>query len=79
MDVDTGVDDAMAITLATRLPKVQVEAVTVVAGNGNLSTGYDNTLRTLNAIDRTDVSSLPMCGCTRGQEGAGVAAFPLVT
>nr|XP_037271432.1 pyrimidine-specific ribonucleoside hydrolase RihA-like [Rhipicephalus microplus] len=45
----------MAITLATRLPKVQVEAVTVVAGNGNLSTGYDNTLRTLNAIDRTDV------------------------
>lgn len=55
LDVDTGVDDAMAITLATRLPNVHLEAITVVAGNGNLSTSYDNTLRTLNAIDRTDV------------------------
>ncbi|KAL1428697.1 hypothetical protein MTO96_003041 [Rhipicephalus appendiculatus] len=54
LDVDTGVDDTMAITLATRLPNVYLEAVTVVAGNGNLSIGYDNTLRTLNAIDRTD-------------------------
>ncbi|KAH7956637.1 hypothetical protein HPB52_011396 [Rhipicephalus sanguineus] len=45
----------MAITLATRLPNVHIEAITVVAGNGNLSTGYDNTLRTLNVIDRTDV------------------------
>lgn len=55
LDVDTGVDDAIAITLASRLPNVHIEAITVVAGNGNLSAGYDNTLRTLNAIDRTDV------------------------
>ncbi|KAH7960813.1 hypothetical protein HPB49_023585 [Dermacentor silvarum] len=55
LDVDTGVDDALAITLAARLSNVCIEAITAVAGNADLNTGYDNTLRTLNVIDRTKV------------------------
>ncbi|KAH7960815.1 hypothetical protein HPB49_023587 [Dermacentor silvarum] len=55
LDVDTGVDDALAITLAARLSNVCIEAITVVAGNADLPTGYNNTLRTLNVINRTKV------------------------
>ncbi|XP_077508363.1 nucleoside hydrolase-like [Amblyomma americanum] len=55
LDVDTGVDDAMAITLAASSPNVCVLAITVVAGNTNLSNAYNNTLRVLEAINRTDI------------------------
>ncbi|KAL1428695.1 hypothetical protein MTO96_003039 [Rhipicephalus appendiculatus] len=55
MDVDTGVDDAMAITFAGTSPNVCLEAITVVAGNTNLSNAYNNTLRVLKQINRTDV------------------------
>uniref|UniRef100_A0A023FDF8 Putative inosine-uridine preferring nucleoside hydrolase n=1 Tax=Amblyomma cajennense TaxID=34607 RepID=A0A023FDF8_AMBCJ len=55
LDVDTGVDDAMAITLAASSPNVCVLAITVVAGNTNLSNAYNNTLRVLQAINRTDI------------------------
>ncbi|XP_070390354.1 nucleoside hydrolase-like [Dermacentor albipictus] len=56
LDVDPGVDDALAITLAARLHEnVRLEAITVVAGNADLQTGYNNTLRTLNVLDRRDV------------------------
>ncbi|KAH7960816.1 hypothetical protein HPB49_023588 [Dermacentor silvarum] len=55
MDVDTGSDDALAIALAASLPNVCIEAVTVVEGNRNLSTAYDNTLKVLSVLNRTDV------------------------
>ncbi|KAK8765332.1 hypothetical protein V5799_032057 [Amblyomma americanum] len=55
MDVDTGVDDALALALAASLPKVSLDAITVAAGNTDLSNAYDNTLRTLNVLNRTDV------------------------
>ncbi|XP_050025437.1 nucleoside hydrolase-like [Dermacentor andersoni] len=55
MDVDTGSDDAMAIALAARLPNVCIEAITVGAGNRNVSTAYDNTLKVLGVLNRTDV------------------------
>lgn len=55
MDVDTGVDDAMAITFAGTSPNVCLRAITVVAGNTNLSNAYNNTLRVLKQINRTDV------------------------
>lgn len=55
LDVDTGVDDAMAIALAGTSPDVCVEAITVVAGNADLSTVYKNTLRVLEVIGRTDI------------------------
>lgn len=55
-DVDTGVDDAMALTLAVSSPYVSIELITVVAGNTNLSNAYNNTLRTLRVLNRTDIS-----------------------
>uniref|UniRef100_G3MR71 Inosine/uridine-preferring nucleoside hydrolase domain-containing protein n=1 Tax=Amblyomma maculatum TaxID=34609 RepID=G3MR71_AMBMU len=55
LDVDTGVDDAMAIILAASTPHVCIKAITVVAGNTNLSNAYNNTLRVLNVINRTDI------------------------
>lgn len=47
LDVDTGVDDAMAIALATRLSSHELLAVTTVAGNVTLDRATTNTLRVL--------------------------------
>jgi len=47
LDVDTGVDDAMAIALATRLDSHSLAAVTTVAGNVPLELATRNTLRVL--------------------------------
>ncbi|XP_077536051.1 uncharacterized protein LOC144148383 [Haemaphysalis longicornis] len=45
----------MAIILAATLPNVSLKAVTVTYGNTNLSNAYNNTLRVLNVVNRTDV------------------------
>jgi purine nucleosidase len=47
LDVDTGVDDAIAIALATRLREHELVAVTTVAGNVPIEFATDNTLRVL--------------------------------
>ncbi len=47
LDVDTGVDDAAAIALATRLSRLQLTAVTTVAGNVPVESSTDNSLRVL--------------------------------
>jgi len=47
MDVDTGVDDAMAIALATHLETHKLIAVTTVAGNVPVELGTRNSLRVL--------------------------------
>lgn len=47
LDVDTGVDDAMAIALATTLATHELVGVTTVAGNVPLNRATDNTLRVL--------------------------------
>lgn len=47
MDVDTGVDDAMAIALSTHLTTHELVAVTTVAGNVPVEVGTLNTLRVL--------------------------------
>lgn len=47
LDVDTGVDDAMAIALATRLDHHELIAMTTVAGNVPLVHTTPNTLRVL--------------------------------
>lgn len=43
MDVDTGVDDALALILALRSPELHLEAVTTVAGNPSLENATRNT------------------------------------
>lgn len=50
MDVDTGVDDAMALALAVTLPEHELVAVTTVAGNVPIDLATANTLRVLNWI-----------------------------
>ncbi|RIK43914.1 MAG: nucleoside hydrolase [Chloroflexi bacterium] len=45
LDVDTGVDDAVAITLASRLERHKLVALTTVAGNVPIEYSTDSTLR----------------------------------
>lgn len=47
LDVDTGVDDALALALAVRHPALDVRAVTCVAGNAPLEQVVENTLAVL--------------------------------
>lgn len=55
LDVDTGVDDAMAILLATRTPGVTVLGVTCVAGNCGLDAVVQNTLKVLDIAGAPDI------------------------
>ncbi|MFQ5818126.1 MAG: nucleoside hydrolase [Terriglobia bacterium] len=43
MDVDTGVDDALALVLALRSPELHLEAITTVAGNTSVEAATRNT------------------------------------
>ena len=47
IDTDTASDDAVALVLALRHPGVQVEAITVVAGNVPLEQAVQNALYTV--------------------------------
>ena len=49
LDVDTGVDDAMALLTAVRHPDLELLAVSCVTGNASLERVVDNTLRVLDA------------------------------
>lgn len=49
LDVDTGVDDALAILLAVRHAALDVRAITCTGGNAPLAQVVDNTLRVLDA------------------------------
>lgn len=55
LDVDTGVDDAMAIILALESKKFDMLGITTVNGNVSLNHVKDNTRRVLQLIGRTDV------------------------
>ncbi len=47
IDTDTASDDAVALVMALRYPDVEVEAITVVAGNVPLEQGLQNALYTV--------------------------------
>ena len=51
IDADTGSDDAVAILMALRDPRVDVLGVTVVSGNVPLKQGIINTLSTAELCD----------------------------
>ncbi|WP_448811007.1 nucleoside hydrolase [Agromyces bauzanensis] len=55
LDVDTGVDDAMAILFAVRHPGLDVLGISCVAGNAPLPQVVDNTLRILDAAEAPDL------------------------
>jgi inosine-uridine nucleoside N-ribohydrolase len=51
LDVDTGVDDALAIILALRSPEFSVEGISTVSGNVPLAQTTANTLTVLDILD----------------------------
>ena len=53
--VDTGVDDALAIALAVRHPRIRLQAVLTSCGNVDLERVNDNTLRVLDWLGAEDV------------------------
>lgn len=55
VDVDPGVDDAMALALALTSERASLQAITVVAGNTLLENVYTNTLRVLKVFDKDHV------------------------
>lgn len=56
IDVDTGVDDAMAIMVALANPDVKNLGITCCHGNTPLENVLKNTLRVLKICNRLDVS-----------------------
>ena len=55
LDVDTGVDDALAILFAVRHPGLDVLGISCVAGNAPLAQVVDNTLRILDAAGAPEI------------------------
>ena len=55
LDVDTGVDDALAILLAVRHPALDVRAITCTGGNAPLHQVVQNTLTVLDAAGAPDI------------------------
>ena len=55
IDVDPGIDDAMAIFYAVRRPGIKLEALTTTFGNTDTAIATDNTLRMLELLGRPDI------------------------
>jgi len=55
LDVDTGVDDALAILFAVAHPGIDVLGITCVAGNASLERVVENTLRILDVAGAPDI------------------------
>ena len=55
LDVDPGIDDAMAVLLATQSPELQIEAITVVSGNVIVDQGAENALKLVELAGRPDI------------------------
>jgi purine nucleosidase len=87
LDVDTGIDDALAILLACASPEVELLAVTCVSGNVEAGQVVRNTLAVLDLAGRSDVEvalgrevplsrPLRIAPETHGPEGIGYATLP---
>jgi non-specific riboncleoside hydrolase len=55
LDVDTGIDDAVAIALATYSKKLNVKLITTIAGNLSVNEVTKNTLNFLQAIGKPNI------------------------
>ena len=88
VDTDPGVDDALAIMLAFAHPGVEVEAVTVVAGNKGLEQTVENACTILDVLGASVAATPVFRGCARplleprveatshGTDGLGDCHFP---
>ena len=87
IDTDTASDDAVALVMALRHPDVQVEAITVVAGNVPLSHGVQNALYVVErcgkktpvyaGIDKPMLRPLKTAQFCHGEDGMGDIGLPL--
>ena len=55
LDMDTGIDDALAIILALKSPELEILGITTVAGNAPVRLCSINTLRILEYLNITDI------------------------
>lgn len=87
MDVDTGIDDALAILLAVKHPALDVRGITTVVGNVDLEQVTRNTLQVLELAGAQEVpvvsgASRPLLGTPRssaavhGADGLGNPKLP---
>ena len=87
MDVDTGIDDAVALILAMQSEKLDIKGVTVVAGNQTLDKTLYNTLSVVDYFGRKDIPVAKGCDrplvreqyvdpATHGESGLGTAKLP---
>lgn len=87
LDVDTGVDDALAIMLAVLHPALDVRGITTVVGNVDLAQVTRNTLQVLELVGAGDVpvvsgADRPLVAPPRsaavvhGENGLGNVQFP---
>ncbi len=90
MDVDTGIDDALALLLAVRSPELELIGVGTVAGNVDPQLAATNTLRVLEVAGANDVpvaigAAAPLLepwadvGWIHGEDGMGNTAQPTPT
>jgi inosine-uridine nucleoside N-ribohydrolase len=72
LDMDPGVDDALAIILALRSPELKIEAMTIVSGNIQLELCVKNALHVLDLleIENIPVSAGADCPLKRGRVNA---------
>jgi purine nucleosidase len=87
LDVDTGIDDALALALAVRWSRVDLVAVSTVAGNVDVEQANRNTLTVLDWFGAHEVPvhpgasrplARPLITATHvhGDDGLGNAGFP---
>jgi len=87
LDVDTGVDDALALALVTRSPEARLIGVSTLAGNVPVDLATENTLRVLNWCGASEVpvfrgASQPLVASyasathVHGENGLGGADLP---
>jgi pyrimidine-specific ribonucleoside hydrolase len=87
LDVDTGVDDALALLVAARHPDLDLLAVSCVAGNAGLEQVVENTLRILDVAGAAEIpvaagARRPLIAPARsashvhGSDGLGGIALP---
>ena len=88
LDVDTGTDDALALTLAVISPEIEVLGVTSVSGNVHVSKTSVNSLRVLEYLGFGDVpvfrgaakplvKELRTVEWVHGSDGLGDAGIPM--
>jgi purine nucleosidase len=87
LDVDTGIDDSLALLYACASPEVDLVAVTCVAGNVDARQVAENTRAVLELVGRTDIEvalgretplarELETTPETHGPRGIGYAELP---